>query len=287
MADDYRPLPPQLERNARSETDGRGAALKFRTIWLSDIHLGTRGCKAEILLDFLRHTESEYLYLVGDIVDGWHLKKRWYWPQTHNDVIQKFLRRARHGAKVFFVAGNHDEFARDFCGLYFGGILVADKIIHETVDGRRLLTMHGDQFDAVMGCAKWLAHLGDTAYDFALWLNTIFNFCRLKFGLPYWSLSAWLKHKVKNAVSYIGNFEQAVAWEAERRELDGMICGHIHHAEMRDIGAAVYCNCGDWVESCTALVEHHDGRLELLRWTNAYPETVIAPAVAVALAKAN
>src|SRR3984957_7493712 len=189
MPDDHRPLPWQLPEKFPPEPDSSGKALHFRTIWISDIHLGTRGCRADLLLDFLKHTQSEYLYLVGDIVDGWHLRKRWYWPQAHNDVVQKVLRRAKHGAQVFFIAGNHDEFARGFCGLHFGGVFVTNEAVHETADGKRLLILHGDQFDAVMGCARWLAHLGDVAYDFALWLNRVFNFMRRKLGLPYWSLS--------------------------------------------------------------------------------------------------
>ena len=257
-------LSPVAPVNVGKGSSGR--LLRFRTIWLSDIHLGTRGCQAETLLDFLRHTESDYLYLVGDIVDGWHLKKRWYWPQMHNDVVQKFLRRARQGTQTFYVAGNHDEFARSFCGLHFGGVLVIDQIMHTTAKGQRLLIMHGDQFDAVMGCAKWLAHLGDKAYDFALWLNRVFNFCRQKLGLPYWSLSAWLKHKVKNAVDHISDFETFIATSARHHHADGVVCGHIHHAQMRMIGNVLYCNDGDWVESCTALVEDEDGNLSIINW---------------------
>jgi UDP-2,3-diacylglucosamine pyrophosphatase LpxH len=246
--------------------DISGTTLHFRAIWISDIHLGTRGCQAEMLLDFLKHTESDYLYLVGDIVDGWQLKKRWFWPQAHNDVIQKILRRARKGAKIFFIAGNHDEFARGFCGLHFGGVLVTNEIMHETADGRRFLIVHGDQYDAVMNYAKWLAYLGDAAYDLALFLNRIFNFMRRKLGFSYWSLSAYLKHKVKNAVSYIGAFEHFLAEEARRHNADGIVCGHIHHAEIRTIGSVTYCNDGDWVESCTALVEDMQGNLSIIRW---------------------
>jgi UDP-2,3-diacylglucosamine pyrophosphatase LpxH len=246
--------------------DISGAILRFRTIWISDIHLGTRGCQADALLDFLKHTESEYLYLVGDIVDGWALRKRWFWPQAHNDVVQKVLRRARKGAKVFFVPGNHDEVARDYCGLQFGGVTVINEVVHETADGKKLLVMHGDQFDAVMGCAKWLAHLGDAAYDFALTLNRIFNFARRRLGFSYWSLSAWLKHKVKNAVEHISAFEHFIALEARRHKVDGIVCGHIHHAEIRMIDNVLYCNDGDWVESCTALVEDFEGRLSILHW---------------------
>jgi UDP-2,3-diacylglucosamine pyrophosphatase LpxH len=257
---------PISRRFVQSDADKAGGVLRFRSIWISDIHLGTRGCQAEALLDFLRYTESDFLYLVGDIIDGWHLRKRWYWPQEHNDVVQKILRRAKHGTQVFFVAGNHDEFARDFIGLHFGGVFVTNEVIHETLQGKKLLILHGDQFDAVMSYAKWLAHLGDKAYDFALWLNRIFNFMRKMFGLNYWSLSAWLKHKVKNAVEHISAFENFIAESAHRHQADGVVCGHIHHAEIRSIGDVLYCNDGDWVESCTALVEHLDGRLSIIRW---------------------
>ena len=241
--------------------------LRFRAIWISDIHLGTRGCQAERLLDFLRHTSSDYLYLVGDIVDGWHLRRRWYWPQTHNDVIQKILRRARHGTKVVYLPGNHDEAARPYCGLHFGGVYVCDEIIHETADGKRMLIMHGDQFDAVVGCARWLSLLGDVAYDVALYINRIFNLARRRLGFPYWSLSAYLKHKVKNALEYIGTFEQFIADCAHHKQADAVLCGHIHHAQIRQIGDILYLNDGDWVESCTALVEDFSGELSIIRWT--------------------
>lgn len=240
--------------------------LKFRTIWISDIHLGTRGCQAERLLDFLRHTESEFLYLVGDIFDGWQLKKRWYWPQSHNDVIQKIMRRARHGSKVFFIPGNHDEVARQFCGLNFGGITIANSVVHETANGQRIFITHGDQFDAVISCARWLAKLGDHAYTLALGLNIAFNYIRRKLGYQYWSLSAYLKQKVKNAVTYISSFETFIATEAKHHNVDVVVCGHIHHAEMRQIDQVLYCNDGDWVESCTALVEDLDGNLSLINW---------------------
>ena len=265
MSDETVPLRWQPPRADLKSGEGN-PVLRFRTIWVSDIHLGTRGCQAEALLDFFKHTESEFLYLVGDVIDGWHLKKKWYWPQTHNDVVQKVLRRARHGAQVFFVAGNHDEFARDFIGLHFGGVFVTNEVVHTTTKGKRLLILHGDQFDAVMSYAKWLAHLGDAAYEFALWLNRIFNFARRMLGFNYWSLSAWLKHKVKNAVDHISAFEHFISESARKHQADGVICGHIHHAEMRQIGDVLYCNDGDWVESCTALVEDMDGNLRLIRW---------------------
>jgi UDP-2,3-diacylglucosamine pyrophosphatase LpxH len=239
---------------------------RYRTIWISDIHLGTRGCKAAYLLEFLKVTESETLYLVGDIIDGWRLKRSWYWTQEQNDVLQKLLRKARKGTRVIYVPGNHDEAGRDYTDMQFGGISVVMEATHVTADRKRLLVVHGDHFDGIVRYAKWLAVLGDHAYTLALSLNTAFNHLRHRIGLPYWSLSAYLKHKVKNAVAYISDYEEAVAEEARRRGVDGVVCGHIHHAEIRQIGGVLYCNDGDWVESCTALVEHFDGRLEILRW---------------------
>ena len=246
--------------------DGDDAPLHFRSVFISDIHLGTRGCQAELLLDFFRHMNCEQLYLVGDIVDGWKMKSGWYWPQAHNDVVQKILRMARKGATVTYIPGNHDDRIRDFCGVHFGGVVVARDAIHQTADGRRFLVMHGDEFDGVVRHAPWLAFAGDFAYRFVLMLNTLLNRARRRFGFGYWSLSAFLKSKVKNALQFIENFEAAVAGEAQRRGVDGVICGHIHKAEMRTIAGTTYINDGDWVESCTALVEHVDGRLEILRW---------------------
>lgn len=253
---------------------------RYRSIWISDVHLGTRGCQADFLLDFMKHNESEYLYLVGDIVDGWRLRKGWYWPQPHNDVVQKILRRARKGAKVFYVPGNHDEAAREFIGLQFGGVQVVEEIIHTTADGRRFLVIHGDQFDAVVKYAKWLALIGDQAYVILLNVNTAFNWVRRKMGFTYWSVSAYLKHKAKSAVEYIGKYEAALAEEARRREVDGIICGHIHHAEMRDMEGVLYCNDGDWVESCTALVEHDSGELEIINWAEVLRRRVPVKAAA-------
>ncbi len=243
---------------------------RYRSIFISDIHLGTRGCQADILLDFLKHTESDHLYLVGDIIDGWRLRRSWFWAQSHNDVIQKVLRKARKGTKVVYIPGNHDEAARDYVDLHFGGVAVLMEAIHTGADGRRFLVLHGDAFDGVVKYARWLAHLGDRAYNVALTLNTWFNVLRRRLGYSYWSLSAYLKHKVKNAVDYISSFEVAVAEEARRHHVDGVICGHIHHAEIRDIDGITYCNDGDWVESCTALVEHADGRMEILNWAAEY-----------------
>nr|WP_245598153.1 UDP-2,3-diacylglucosamine diphosphatase [Ottowia thiooxydans] len=239
---------------------------RYRAIFISDLHLGTPGCQAGPLLDFLKDHTSQTLYLVGDIIDGWQLRRRWYWPQLHNDVVQKLLRRARKGCRVVFVPGNHDEFARAFVGLNFGGIEVLEDTVHVTADGKRLWVTHGDYFDGVIQCAKWLAYVGDYAYEFTLRVNRHFNSLRARLGLPYWSLSSYLKHKVKKAVNYVSDFESAVAAEARRLGLDGVVCGHIHHAEIRSINGTLYCNDGDWVESRSALVEHHDGRLELIYW---------------------
>ena len=240
---------------------------RVRTVWISDLHLGTPGCQARALLDFLRSVDCETLYLVGDIIDGWQLRRQWYWPQAHNDVVQKLLRKARKGTKVIFVPGNHDEFARKYLGHNFGGVDVVDDAIHVTADGRTLWVTHGDYFDGVIQCAKWLAHVGDWAYELTLRFNRHLNTWRARLGLPYWSLSRYLKLKVKRAVSYVSDFEVAVAREARERGVHGVVCGHIHHAEMRTIDGVLYCNDGDWVESLTALVEHPDGRLEILDWS--------------------
>jgi UDP-2,3-diacylglucosamine pyrophosphatase LpxH len=242
---------------------------RWRAIWISDIHLGTRDCKTAYLLDFLKHNEAETWYLVGDIIDGWRLKTSWrYWSQAHNDVVQKMLRKVRKGARVVLVPGNHDEAFRDYAGMHFGGVDVELEAVHETADGRRLLVVHGDQFDGVVRHAKLIAMLGSWAYDVALAVNHWYNLARRMLGLPYWSLSAWLKHKVKNAVAFIASFEDEMIAEARRRGVDGVVCGHIHHAEIRDAGGVLYCNDGDWVESCTALVEDHGGSLRILRWAD-------------------
>jgi len=266
-------------------------AVRVRTLFLSDVHLGTRGCQAELLLDFLREYDADQIYLVGDVIDGWKLKSGWYWPQAHNDVVQKLLRKVRKGARVIYVPGNHDEFLRDYVGMRFGGIEIVDQVIHETARGERLLVIHGDQFDLVVRHAKWLALLGDGAYTMALGVNTYLNLMRRKLGLTYWSLSAWAKLKVKNAVNFISRFEELLAQEAARQNAQGVVCGHIHHAADRDIGGVRYVNTGDWVESCTAVVEHYDGALELIRWADVArarnavsprPEVVAIPKKAVA-----
>jgi UDP-2,3-diacylglucosamine pyrophosphatase LpxH len=249
------------------DTDAPDGMHRYRTIWLSDIHLGSGGCQAPYLLDFLRHNESEYLYLVGDIIDGWQLRKGWFWPQAHNDVVQKILRKARKGTQVVFIPGNHDEAARQFCDLAFGDIHVRGEAFHTTISGKRLWIVHGDLFDGVIQHAKWLAYLGDTAYTLILLLNRWFNRVRAKLGFNYWSLSQYLKHQVKNAVNFISQFEKVMTDEARRRGCDGVVCGHIHKAEIREIDGVLYCNDGDWVESLSALVETYDGELKIVYWT--------------------
>ncbi len=258
-------------------------APRYRAIFISDLHIGTPGFQADALLDFLKHHPSEMLYLVGDIVDGWQLRRRWFWPQSHNDVVQKLLRRARKGCRVIYVPGNHDEFARHFVGHAFGGVEVQEEAVHVTATGQRLWVVHGDLFDGVIQCAKWLAHVGDWLYEFTLKLNRHLNRLRARLGLEYWSLSAYLKHKVKKAVNFISDFEVAVAHEARRRGFDGVVCGHIHHAEIRRVDGVLYCNDGDWVESRTALVEHMDGRLEIVHWAGAaVSKAQVQPALKVA-----
>ena len=240
---------------------------RYRTIWISDIHLGTSGCQAEYLLDFLRYNDSEYLYLVGDIIDGWQLKKGWFWPQSHNDVVQKVLRKARKGTQVFYIPGNHDESARQFCDHAFGDILIREEAFHTTLTGKRLWVVHGDLFDGVIQHAKWLAYVGDTLYTMILALNGWFNRIRARLGFQYWSLSQYLKHQVKNAVNFISQFEKVMTDEARRRGCDGVVCGHIHKAEIREIDGTLYCNDGDWVESLSALVETVEGELKVIYWT--------------------
>lgn len=239
---------------------------RYRTIWISDIHLGTSGCKAEFLLDFLKWNESDTLYLVGDIIDGWRLSKGWHWQQSHNDVIQKVLRKARKGTRVVYVPGNHDEFARDYVDHAFGGIELVHEAMHRTADGKYLLVTHGDLFDGVVQQARWLALLGDKLYSLILAMNHSFNRARARLGFGYWSLSQYLKHKAKSAVAFITDFELALAREARRRGFDGVVCGHIHKAEIRMVDGILYCNDGDWVESLTALIEDHSGQLRIIEW---------------------
>jgi UDP-2,3-diacylglucosamine pyrophosphatase LpxH len=240
--------------------------MQHRSIFISDVHLGTRNSNAEALLDFLREHEAETIYLVGDIVDFWKVKRGAKWAQSHNDVLQKLLRKSRKGSRIVFIPGNHDEGLRDYCGMHFGNIEIERNTVHTTADGKRYVVMHGDEFDVVVRSAKWLAILGDRGYEFALWCNNPLNWLRRHFGFGYWSLSGYLKHRVKKAVSFIGAFEEAVATEARRQHADGIICGHIHVAADRMIDGIHYMNCGDWVESCTAIVETHEGKLEVVHW---------------------
>jgi UDP-2,3-diacylglucosamine pyrophosphatase LpxH len=244
----------------------RGANRRYRAIFISDVHLGTRTAQATALLDFLKNNDADVIYLVGDIIDFWKVRRGPHWPQSHNDVVQKLLRKVRQGSRIAFIPGNHDESLRDFCGMHFGGIEILQSVVHRTADGRRYIVMHGDEFDVVIRTATWLAFLGDRGYELALWLNTPLNWVRRHLGLGYWSLSAYLKYSVKRAVNFIGAFEEAVAAEARRHHAHGIICGHIHHAADRMIDGVHYLNCGDWVESCTALVEHDDGRMEIVHW---------------------
>ena len=257
-----------------------GECMHYRAVFISDLHLGTPGCQAEALLDFLKSHTSDTLYLVGDIVDGWQLRRKWYWPQAHNDVVQKLLRRVRKGSRVVYIPGNHDEFARDFVEHHFGGIEVLEEASHILLDGRKLWLIHGDYFDAVVQYAKWLAYVGDSLYELTLRLNRHFNRLRAKLGMRYWSLSAYLKGKVKKALNFVTDFENAVANEALKRGYQGVVCGHIHRAEIRMINGVLYCNDGDWVESRSALVEHMDGHLELIFWDQEldFTPTKIRPA---------
>lgn len=241
-----------------------------RTLFISDVHLGSKAAKTDFLLDFLREYDADTIILVGDIVDGWRLKRSWYWPQGCNDVVQKLLRKARKGTRIIYIPGNHDEFLRDFPGMHFGGIEVLDRMIYETADNKRYLVLHGDQFDVVVRNARLLAYLGDWAYDMAIAINVVLSAIRRRLGLRYWSFSAWAKLQVKHAVNFMGEFQKVVAEEARRNDVDGVICGHIHHAVMEQMDGIHYINTGDWVESCTAIVENFDGQFELVEWGKRY-----------------
>lgn len=254
----------------------------YRSIWISDIHLGTPECRAQALLDFLKFNESDHLCLVGDIVDGWRLKKSWYWPQSHNDVIQKLLRKARKGTRVTYIPGNHDAWLRDYPELQLGGVTLSDELIHTTRDGCRMLVMHGDSLDHQIRVSYWRHVIADWGYDRLVWLNRHYNFIRSRCGYPYWSVSRFLKTCIGDAVRYVNRFEHAAAAEAKRRGAHGIICGHIHTPAMRTIDGVCYCNDGDWVENCTALVEDQDGRLDLVTWRE--PANRSAPDRALAAA---
>ncbi|MEW5889843.1 MAG: UDP-2,3-diacylglucosamine diphosphatase [Pseudomonadota bacterium] len=238
-----------------------------RSLFLSDIHLGTRACQAERLVEFLRHHPAEHLYLVGDIIDFWSMSRGVYWTQAHNTVVQKILRRARRGERVVFVPGNHDEALREYVGIAFGDIALVEEAVHETADGRRFLLVHGDEFDQVTRYHRWVAILGDMGYNLLVSLNLLLSRVRRRLGIPgYWSLAGYVKRRVKKALQFIFDFEDSVIRHARAQGYDGVICGHIHAAAIKDAGGVVYVNCGDWVDSCTAIVEHFDGRLELVDW---------------------
>jgi UDP-2,3-diacylglucosamine pyrophosphatase LpxH len=237
---------------------------RYRTLFISDCHLGSGGAKAKELARFLKQVDCDTVYLVGDVIDMWRLRQRWYWPDTHNSVMRRLLKMSHKGTTIVYVPGNHDEAARPFCGLSFGGMQMAMTAVHLTADGRRLLVTHGDQFDLVVRNSRLLALAGTVGYEVLLKINGVYNFGRRLFGLPYDSLSQAIKARVKSACNFISNFEQALVAEARAGGFDGVVCGHIHKAEQRMIGTLEYLNCGDWVESCTALVEHDDGRIELL-----------------------
>ncbi len=241
----------------------------YPSIFLSDIHLGTKGCQAEKLVDFLKAHSCDRLYLVGDIVDGWRLKSGFYWPQAHNNVLRRFLTMTKNGTEVIYVTGNHDEFLRKYSDMQIGNLHVVDRYVHETQDGRRLLVIHGDEFDVITRYHKWLAFAGDIGYTFLLEANRLVNAARSRFGYGYWSLSAWIKHRVKRAVNFISEFEGAIAHQCNRLGYDGAVCGHIHHAEISEIEGVTYMNCGDWVESCTALVENANGSFRIIKWDEA------------------
>lgn len=241
-------------------------AVNVRSIFLSDMHLGTRGCQAAMLLDFLNQCDADQIYLIGDIIDGWRLKARWYWPESHSEVMNCLLAKIRDGAKVFYIPGNHDEFANDWPVLENVGFRVASRCIHRGANGKSFLIVHGDEFDVISTRARWLALLGDYGYQFILSMNRVINRWRQRAGLPYRAYSAWIKLKIKMAVRFISDFESELIRETERLGLDGVICGHIHHAALHDADGFFYINTGDWVESCTAVVENLDGAFEIIRW---------------------
>ncbi len=239
---------------------------KYRTVWLSDIHLGTKACRVERLVAFLQSVSCEYLYLVGDVIDLWSLKRKWYWPKTHSDVIRRLLKRDAKGTKIVFVPGNHDEMFREYNGLHFGGVEIANVAYHTTADGKRVMMVHGDMFDAIVKNYTLITHLGDWAYDWLLAINIGLNRIRRMFGWGYWSLAAAVKQRVKKMISFVSGYEQSLVKYAKQHKADVIISGHIHRPDLREIDGVTYANCGDWVESCSALVEHFDGRIELLRF---------------------
>ena len=250
---------------------------RVRALFISDVHLGMKATRVAQLIDFLRWHDADVMYLVGDIVDGWRLSKSWHWPPEYDELAKLLLEKAADGTRMVVLPGNHDEFLRDYLGTYFGEVEFVDRTVHTTAQGKTYLVIHGDQFDVVVMNAKWLAHVGDWAYRAALRVNIAINWIRRRLGLSYWSLSAWAKHKVKNAVSVIGRFEEALSLEARDSGVDGIICGHIHHADMHNRLGVHYINTGDWVESCTAIAEEYDGQFELITWREMAPRAARPP----------
>ena len=238
---------------------------RYRSIFISDVHLGTRHSNAERLLEFLKSTEADRYYLIGDIIDGWHMRKKVYWPQSHNNVVQFFLKQSKKSVEIIYVTGNHDEFLREYSGTEIGNIKIVDNVIHTGVDGKQYLVIHGDQFDIVTMNAKWLAYIGGWLYDAMISLNVKLQWLYSKLNIRGFSLSAWAKSSVKEAVNFIGDYEKVVADYAKKRCVDGIICGHIHHANICDVNDIKYMNTGDWVESCTAIVEYDNGKFEIIR----------------------
>ena len=246
----------------------------YRTIWISDLHIGSTQCQADVLLDFLKYNESEKLYLVGDIIDFWALSKKVYWPRDHNTIIQKILRKARHGTQVVYIPGNHDENIRDYDNYVFGDIIVKNSDVHTTAVGQRLLIVHGDEYDTIAKYHKWMAKLGSKGYDYLLDINRLLRSIRRLFKIQsQFSLAAFVKFKVKNAVQFISDYEESIVNTLKDGQFDGVVCGHIHHAEIKDIGGFLYVNTGDFVESCSAIVEYQNGTLELVRWQKLEEET--------------
>lgn len=240
-----------------------------KAIFISDIHLGTRGCRAKSLISFLKNNDAPVIYLVGDIIDGWRMKRGIYWPQSHSEVLRQLLKKSNNGTKIYFIVGNHDEFLRKWLtwDLRFGNIQLLNRHVYVSSKGQKYLVVHGDMFDSVMKAElKWLMHVGDVAYNSLIWLNTKLNWIRLKLGMRYWSLSKFLKQKTKQALNFIDNFELKLAKYAKEKNFDGVICGHIHHAKISSVEGIHYINTGDWVESCTAIVETENGNFKLIEW---------------------
>jgi len=250
--------------------------LHFRSLWVSDTHLGGRNLKSDQLYEFLANTESDYLYLVGDILDLWKLRRNWFWPEINDRIVNLILKKAQSGTRVFYLPGNHDDIVSKYAGTTFCGVVICQDVVHTALDGRKYLVMHGDKFDCVIQHSKWLADLGSILYDLLLVLNRLYNQYRSLRGREYFSISAWLKHKCKTAVNYMGDFEEVLVKEIKGKRVDGLICGHIHHAAIKTMGEFLYSNSGDWVESCTALAENSNGTLGLIQWIEQNPVKELA-----------